>query len=230
LRGADGPQFKGIFIRHLAELYDATGQPAYREFLVRNARSVWRNNRDDENRFGGRWAGPVDRVDAARHSSAMRVITALAERPLSASGQLRRGGQIWAAASLQHEVGRRRGVNQWTANPVPDRTSGYLVKGQGTQDLAAGEYEVSFELNVDNFNRDHAPVAVISVVNLDTKQVEAERELRRSDFPNVLFQTFSLRFNARAGQRYDFRTFWHRTAAAPQLTQLSVTLQPIATP
>jgi predicted alpha-1,6-mannanase (GH76 family) len=226
LRGADGPQFKGIFIRHLAELYDATGQSTYREFLVRNARSVWRNNRDDENRFGGRWAGPVDRVDAARHSSALRVITALAARPVSASGQLRRGGQIWAAASLQHEVGRRRGLNQWAAHPIENLASGYLVNGPGTKELVAGEYEVSFELSVDNFNRDQAPVAVISVVNLDTKQVEAERELRRSDFPNVLFQSFSLHFKARGGQRYDFRTFWHRTATAPQLTQLSVTLQP----
>ena len=37
IRGEDVPQFKGIFIHHLATLYDVTGNPVYRDFIVRNA-------------------------------------------------------------------------------------------------------------------------------------------------------------------------------------------------
>jgi len=227
LRGADGPQFKGIFIRHFEELSEITGAAKYREFLVRNAESVWHNNRDTAGRFGGRWRGPVDSVDAARHSSAMRVITALAEPVLKTNPAAKPGTQSWLAASLPHEIGRLWGNTQWSAQPVNDPASGYLTKGPGVKDLAAGEHEVSFDLKVDNFNWDNATVAVISVVNLETGKVESERELKRSDFPNVLYQTFALRFTAAVGQRYDFRTFWYHSATAPQLTQHNVMLKPL---
>jgi predicted alpha-1,6-mannanase (GH76 family) len=224
LRGADGPQFKGIFIRHLAELYETTGYPRYREFLVRNAESVWRNNRDEAGRFGGRWRGPVDSVDAARHSSAMRVITALAEPILSADPNAAPVVRQWLATELQHDVGRKLGLTQWRAHPVQDLKSGFLGKGAEAKDLAAGEYEAAFVLKVDNFNRDQAVVAVLSVVNLESGKVEAERELKRSDFPNGLYHTFTVRFKATAGARYDFRTFWPHSATAPQLTQLGIIL------
>lgn len=228
LRGADEPQFKGIFIRHLAELYEVTGKPAYHEFLIRNARSVWRNNRDAANRFGGRWSGSVDAVDAARHSSAMRVITALAERPLTRTSKSADGFHIWAAADLQHELGRRVGLQQWSANPIQDKASGHLVKGSETKQLPPGDYEVAFELKVDNFNRDNAMVVTISVVNLESQKIEALRELKRSDFRNVLYHTFPLRFKAVAGKRYGFRTFWHHTPSVPRLTQRSITVEPVS--
>jgi hypothetical protein len=157
----------------------------------------------------------------------MRVITVVAEPVLRTDLNQAPGVRRWAAVSLQHEVGRRLGKDQWTANPVQDKASGYLARGMESKELTAGEYEVSFDLKVDNFNRDPAPVGVISVVNLETKKVEAERELKRREFPNGLYQTFSLRFKAVAGQRYDFRTFWYHAEAAPQLTQLGVTLKPI---
>jgi predicted alpha-1,6-mannanase (GH76 family) len=230
LRGADGPQFKGIFIRHLEELYETTGFPRYREFLVRNAESVWQNNRDEAGRFGGRWRGPVDSVDAARHSSAMRVITALAEPVLRADTNTAPLIRQWQAADLQHDVGRKIGLTQWSAHPVQDAKSGFLAKGANAVDLPAGEYAAGFVLKVDNFNRDQAAVAVISVVNLESGKVEAERELKRSDFPNGLYHTFKLRFQAAAGAQYDFRTFWHHAATAPELTQLGVTLQPFTSP
>lgn len=225
LRGGDGAQFKGIFIRHLQELYEITGFARYREFLVRNAESVWQNNRDEAGRFGGRWRGPVDMVDAARHSSAMRVITALAEPVLRAETNTAPVVRQWSAADLQHDVGRALGLTQWCAHPVPDAQSGFLTKGANATNLPAGGYEAGFVLKVDNFNRDQAVVAVISVVNLESGKVEAERELKRSDFPNGLYHTFKLRFNATGGGRYDFRTFWPHSATAPQLSQLGVLLQ-----
>ena len=223
LRGADGPQFKGIFIRHLEELYETTGFARYREFLERNAASVWQNNRDEAGRFGGRWRGPVDSVDAARHSSAMRVISALAEPVLKSDAD--KSLVRWAAPDLQHELGRAVGRTQWSANPLDDRASGYLVTGAVTKTLPPGEHEVSFELMVDNFNWDHAPVAVISVRDADTQQIIVERELKRSDFPNVLYQVFTLRFTAVAGRSYECRTFWYRTESAPCLTQRQITVR-----
>jgi predicted alpha-1,6-mannanase (GH76 family) len=75
--GGDGPQFKGIFIRNLATLYHTiitkahmTAEP-YRQFIIKNADSIWENNRTDENKFGLRWSGPIDTTDAARQTSAL---------------------------------------------------------------------------------------------------------------------------------------------------------------
>lgn len=74
--GGDGPQFKGIFMRNLAYLYQVTRKDAYKAFIVKNANSIWANNRDSANQFGLSWAGPFDRADASRQSSAMDAINA----------------------------------------------------------------------------------------------------------------------------------------------------------
>ena len=70
--GADGPQFKGIFIRHLATLYQVTQNEAYKDFILKNAESIWTTGRNpNSSQFGGVWAGPFDRADAARQSCAL---------------------------------------------------------------------------------------------------------------------------------------------------------------
>ncbi|MBD2021723.1 hypothetical protein H6F43_16200 [Leptolyngbya sp. FACHB-36] len=74
--GADGAQFKGIFIRNLAYLYQTIQKPSYKTFITRNADAIWAQNRNDANQFGLRWAGPFDRADAARQSAAMDAINA----------------------------------------------------------------------------------------------------------------------------------------------------------
>jgi predicted alpha-1,6-mannanase (GH76 family) len=84
--GCDGDQtqFKGIFARYLHEFYLRGGKPAYREFLLANADSVWDNARNPDDQFGLSWGGPFDRADASRQSSALEVLTAaaaLAGRP-----------------------------------------------------------------------------------------------------------------------------------------------------
>ena len=359
LHGGDAPQFKGIFIRYLAGLYDAAGRPALRDFLVRNARSVWGRDRDAYDEFGGHWAGPVDSVDAARQSSALSVFTALAapvttncpfaagaggvafnhevgaadgalawkcdgantrragyllSGPFIASlplgthtvhfrmslGALNPGAaklvslavwenlgrkilarrevaasefaeviqaqdfsltftnaragdplefrvrwnqvpnapaltlsdvsvdgfQNWTAANLGHDVGRLDALGNWSANPLQDRLSGCLVRGPGADDLTPGENEARFELKVDNFNRDNATVATISVVDLNTQTPVTVHDVRRHEFASVLYQTFTLRFEAVAGHRYDFRTFWHRSPTAPWLTQRCIVAKP----
>jgi predicted alpha-1,6-mannanase (GH76 family) len=74
--GGDGPQFKGIFMRNLGLLYTTTRKRAYRDFLRRNADSLWTHDRNASDQFGLRWAGPFDRADAARQSAALDALNA----------------------------------------------------------------------------------------------------------------------------------------------------------
>jgi predicted alpha-1,6-mannanase (GH76 family) len=48
-------------IRYLYELWLQSRQPAYRPFILANARSVWDNNTNASHQFGLRWTGPFDR-------------------------------------------------------------------------------------------------------------------------------------------------------------------------
>ncbi|MGG6269382.1 glycoside hydrolase family 76 protein [Leptolyngbya sp. AN03gr2] len=73
--GNDGPQFKGIFMRNLADLYQVRPKPTYREFIQRNAESIWAN-RNEQNQFGLNWASSVDKADATRQTSAIDALNA----------------------------------------------------------------------------------------------------------------------------------------------------------
>jgi len=74
--GADGSQFKGIFVRNLGYLYRATNNPRYADFIERNCDSIWNNNRDKSNNLGLMWSGPFDSADPARQSSALDALNA----------------------------------------------------------------------------------------------------------------------------------------------------------
>jgi predicted alpha-1,6-mannanase (GH76 family) len=75
-RAGDGSQFKGIFARYLYDFYLHSRRPAYRDFLLRNAESIWDNSRNQRNQFGLRWTGPFDIADASRQSSALEALNA----------------------------------------------------------------------------------------------------------------------------------------------------------
>ncbi|GCE22850.1 glycoside hydrolase family 76 protein [Dictyobacter kobayashii] len=74
--GADGPQFKGIFIRNLATLYEVLPKPAYQQFMLNNARAIVANNPAGNYQFGLKWSEPVDNSDAARQCSALDALLA----------------------------------------------------------------------------------------------------------------------------------------------------------
>ncbi len=74
----DQAQFKGIFVRYLYDFWLRSRQPAYRAFILANARSVWDHSKNAADQFGLRWAGPFDRADAARQSSALDALIAAA--------------------------------------------------------------------------------------------------------------------------------------------------------
>ena len=74
--GADGVQFKGIFLRNLMALDFATPNPHYEMFAVTNAESIWNHSRDVSNAFGQVWSGPFDAENAASQSSALDAFVA----------------------------------------------------------------------------------------------------------------------------------------------------------
>lgn len=75
-------QFKGVFMRNLFRLYEVTRNPAYRAFILRNAASIWRNDRNAEGQLGYDWSGPVTATDqsfnASTVSSALDALNAAA--------------------------------------------------------------------------------------------------------------------------------------------------------
>jgi len=75
-RRDDQAQFKGIFVRNLYELYRHSPRAEYRDFILANAASLWRNSRNRHNQVGLAWAGPFDRADAARQGSALDALNA----------------------------------------------------------------------------------------------------------------------------------------------------------
>jgi predicted alpha-1,6-mannanase (GH76 family) len=83
IHGGDAPQFKGIFMRDLMELYHALPDSdehriRYRTFVEANARSIWKHDRDKQDAFGGLWQGPFDSADATRQTSALDALIAAA--------------------------------------------------------------------------------------------------------------------------------------------------------
>ena len=78
--GCDGDQtqFKGIFVRYLHEFSRHSGKPEYRAFILANADSVLASAANPAGQFGLRWAGPFDKADASRQTSALEVLIAAA--------------------------------------------------------------------------------------------------------------------------------------------------------
>ena len=75
-RDRDRPQFKGIFVRNLYELYLRSPRAEYRDFFLANATSLWRHGRNQRDQVGLAWTGPFDRADAARQGSALDALNA----------------------------------------------------------------------------------------------------------------------------------------------------------
>jgi predicted alpha-1,6-mannanase (GH76 family) len=74
--GADGPQFKGIFMRNLSYLHSREPRARYAAFIRLNAKSIWHSNRTPADQLGLIWTGPFDSADAARQSSAQDALNA----------------------------------------------------------------------------------------------------------------------------------------------------------
>jgi predicted alpha-1,6-mannanase (GH76 family) len=76
--GADGVQFKGIFVRNLMALNDAFPDPHYKKLLETNAESIWNNSQGSDYQFGQVWSGPFDAGNAGSQGSALDAFVAAA--------------------------------------------------------------------------------------------------------------------------------------------------------
>ncbi|KAI0815808.1 glycoside hydrolase family 76 protein [Xylaria sp. FL0064] len=74
--GADGDQFKGVFMRNLRELQKAAPQDAFKNFLLTNADTIWNKDRNSNNQLGPTWPGPFATASAGTQSSAMDALVA----------------------------------------------------------------------------------------------------------------------------------------------------------
>jgi len=78
--GADGVQFKGIFMRHLAYLFQQTNDKTMKEFILKNAKSIQISASKKETcLIGSQWEGPFDSADAGRQSSAIDALVSALE-------------------------------------------------------------------------------------------------------------------------------------------------------
>jgi predicted alpha-1,6-mannanase (GH76 family) len=78
--GADGVQFKGIFMRHLAYLFQQNNDKTIREFILKNAESIRVSaSKKETYLIGSQWEGPFDSADAGRQSSAIDALVSALE-------------------------------------------------------------------------------------------------------------------------------------------------------
>lgn len=75
--GGDASQFKGIFMRNLQYLQQASPSDAYVQFIQDNAVSIWTSNRGFGDELGLVWSGPYDNAaNASTQSSALDALVA----------------------------------------------------------------------------------------------------------------------------------------------------------
>ncbi|KAK7704823.1 hypothetical protein SLS64_008171 [Diaporthe eres] len=77
--GADGSQFKGIFMRNLYYLQLEAPQDSFRSFILDNADSIWNNDRNSSDFLGLVWSGPPSAggfPNASTQSSALDTLVA----------------------------------------------------------------------------------------------------------------------------------------------------------
>jgi predicted alpha-1,6-mannanase (GH76 family) len=87
--GADGVQFKGIFVRNLVLLDRNHAQQSYASFIDRNASAIWKDARGPDDQLSERWSGPFISATAASQTSAL-------------------DGLVGAAILQANETGKRR--------------------------------------------------------------------------------------------------------------------------
>lgn len=76
--GADGIQFKGIFLRNLRDLNAVASDPQFVRAFAVNADAIWTKSRTPDNTFGEVWSGPPNQPDAGTQSSALDALVAAA--------------------------------------------------------------------------------------------------------------------------------------------------------
>ncbi len=209
-------QFKGLFMRNLAYLYDEDHQLSYYNFLVANANSISTNDENSSNQLGLLWSGPFDSATPAKQSSAMIPLSALAE-PSTQGAAFARGAQDPA---FGHKIGVAAGTQGWACSASTCTTADHMVYGPYISYLPPGTHTVHFHLSVNATNASTA-----NLVMLDVRETINGSTLASSSVPWNTFATantaqdVALTYtNTTANDPVEFRVYWNNVSGAPTLT------------
>jgi hypothetical protein len=214
--GGDLPQFKGIFQRYLTYLYDVNRKSTYYNFLYRNAHAVWFNDRNVFNQLGYNWDGPLDSADAARQSSAMMAVSALAE-PVTADLAFVKGS---GDPAFGHAIGGAAGTLAWSATAANATRADYLQSGPFVTYLPPGNHAAHFQISVSALSSSGTNLARLDVRENNGGTILATTNVLWNAFieagkPHDFVLVFS---NGVPVDPLEFRVYWYHLTGAPVLT------------
>jgi hypothetical protein len=217
--GGDVPQFKGICARYIAYLYDVTHNPSYYSFLDKAAHATWFKDRNAFNQLGMSWDGPFDTDDAARQSSAMMPVSALAE-PITANLAFGKGS---GDPAFSHSIGSASGTLVWTVGPT---NPGYVQTGPHVTYLAPGLHAAHFQISMDGVSNSTASLATLDVLEDNHSNVLASalvpwNAFAASGMPHDFVLLFT---NSEAADPLEFRVYWNNVAGSGSMTLSDVTV------
>jgi hypothetical protein len=133
--GADGVQFKGIFVRNLVLLNQSHPKSAYGAFIDKNVDTLWKDARGPNFQLSERWSGPYDFSNAASQTSALDALVGAAtihpkskaQGPVGTSmlaGDSRYDLTIDATNQEQPSAGR----GPFPGSPLPGHSLGFPVR------------------------------------------------------------------------------------------------------
>jgi predicted alpha-1,6-mannanase (GH76 family) len=218
----DQALFKGIYLRHLVRLYDATGKREYGEFLRKNARSLWNNSRSGNNELGLTWTGPFDQADASRQASGVQALLALATPWRMASPFVRAAG----GSSFNHDMGHAVGDAAWGCDLGSCPQEGLMQTGPYLASLIPGDHSAHFQLTVSHTSQDDVALATLQVVASNGEALLGALDVNFHDFARArVAQDFAVPFSSDAGTgALEFRVQWHAAEQAPELTVRDVSV------
>ncbi len=211
----DQSAFKGIYQRYLASLYAATGEPAYREFLLRHARSLWAS-RNADNAFGLSWNGPIDRVDSQRQIAAANALATLAP-PYTADARFVRAA---GGASFNHAMGHPVSPHAWGCDAGSCPTSGLVQTGPFLASLRPGKHTLHAQLSVSRTSAEAVPLVDVEVYSEAEQRVVATRQVRWNELGAARVRhDIALPFTYEPSHgALEFRVRWLGAPAPPALT------------
>ncbi len=224
--GGDGPQFKGIFIRYLAYLYDETHNPAFYNFLFRNAHAVWTNDRNNLNQLGLKWDGPFDTPDAARQSSAMMAVSSVAQSITAALPFAKGSGD----PAFKHALGGPTGILEWTCTPANATRADFAQYGPYISYLTPGIHAAHFQVAVNSLSNSPANLLTLDVREDNGGTILASRNVAWDQFAETNQERdFALVFtNPAPSDPLEFRAYWNDVPNTPTVTLGDTTVDGLA--